>query len=81
MYSEILEALKSADESVVAEYKEDLVSWRMDVLRHFLCLSFITVQLLPYCYYNPYNASALITPQTAFPKIIVVFNCMNCYNG
>ena len=37
----------------------------------FLFLSFITAfQLLPYSYYNPYNASALITPETAFPKIM-----------
>ena len=33
----------------------------MDVLRHFLFLSFITAfQILMYSYYNPYNASALI---------------------
>ena len=41
---------------------------------HFLFLSYITAfQLLPYSYYNPYNASALITPQTAFPKIMFFF--------
>ena len=46
----------------------------MDVLRHFLFLSFNTAfQLLPYSYYNPLNASALNTPQTAFPEISFFF--------
>ena len=46
----------------------------MDVLRHFLSLSFITAfQLLPYSYYNPYNASALINAPNRFSENNVFF--------
>ena len=46
----------------------------MDVLRHFLSLSFITTfQLLPYSYYNSYNASALINAPNRFSKIMFFF--------
>ena len=39
-----------------------------------LFLSFITAfQLLPHHFYNLYNASAQIMPQTAFPKIMLFF--------
>ena len=46
----------------------------MDVLRHFLFLSFITAfQLLPYTYYNPYNVSALINAPNRFSENNVPF--------
>ena len=46
----------------------------MDVLRHFLFLSFITAfQLLPYSYYNLCNASALINAPNRFSENNVFF--------
>ena len=51
---------------------EFLGVWMFCVI--FLFLSFITAfQLLPYSFYNLYNASAQMTPQTAFPKIMFFF--------
>ena len=46
----------------------------MDVLRHFLFLNFITAfQILPYSYYNPYNASVLINAPNRFSENNVFF--------